>query len=239
MAFVFEIGIRSGPARSTALFQLATELPAAILARMLGIHVAVAWQHASAGDWATYAADVAHRPKKGDFMNQQHRAPAPTRRLAFGQMTGDDLDDIAALLGDPGVMRYYPRPKDRDEALAWIEWNQRLYRQEGFGLWLVTLRATGEFVGDCGLTPQEIEGTIDIEVGYHVRADLQGHGYATEAVAACRDYARDVLSAKRLIALPHQDNTPSQRVAEKIGLSRERDAISRSGQPIRIYATAP
>ena len=60
-----QIGIHPGPARSTALFQLATELPAAILARMLGIHidvaVAVAWQRISAGDWMTYAADVSHR----------------------------------------------------------------------------------------------------------------------------------------------------------------------------------
>jgi hypothetical protein len=60
------IGVHPGPARSTALFQLATELPAAILARMPGIHikVAVAWQQASAGDWMTYAADVARRPEK-------------------------------------------------------------------------------------------------------------------------------------------------------------------------------
>jgi hypothetical protein len=58
-----QIGIRPGPARSTALFQLATELPAALLARMLGIHidVAVAWQHASAGDWMNYAADISRR----------------------------------------------------------------------------------------------------------------------------------------------------------------------------------
>jgi RimJ/RimL family protein N-acetyltransferase len=153
-------------------------------------------------------------------------------------MTPDHLDDMAALLGDPDVMRYYPRPKDRDEALAWIDWNQRLYLQEGFGLWLVTLRTTGEFVGDCGLTPQEVEGTVDIEVGYHIRADLQGHGYATEAAAACRDHARDVLHTKRLIAIIHPDNTPSQRVAEKIGLSPERDVMSRSAPPTRIYAIA-
>ncbi len=59
------IGIRSGQARSAALFQLATDLPAALLARMLGIHitVAVAWQRASAGDWATYAAEVSQRNK--------------------------------------------------------------------------------------------------------------------------------------------------------------------------------
>lgn len=144
---------------------------------------------------------------------------------------------MAALLGDPAVMRYYPQPKDRDEALAWINWNQRLYQQKGFGLWLVTLLATGEFVGECGLTPQEIEGTIEIEIGYHVRNDLQGRGYATEAAAACRDLARDVLKTKRLIAITHPNNTPSQRVAEKIGLTHECDALSRSGQPVRIYAT--
>lgn len=58
------IGLRPAQARSTALFQLATELPAAVLARMLGIHiaVAVAWQHLAAGDWTGYAADVARRP---------------------------------------------------------------------------------------------------------------------------------------------------------------------------------
>jgi hypothetical protein len=58
------IGLRPAQARSTALFQLATELPAALLARMLGIHVkvAVAWQHVSAGDWTAYAADVSRRP---------------------------------------------------------------------------------------------------------------------------------------------------------------------------------
>jgi hypothetical protein len=58
-----DLGNQPGQAGTTALFQLATELPAALLARMLGIHidVAVAWQRASAGDWMTYAADVSRR----------------------------------------------------------------------------------------------------------------------------------------------------------------------------------
>jgi len=60
------IGIQPGQARSTALFHLATELPAALLARMLGIHiaVAVAWQRASSGDWANYAAEVSRRQQR-------------------------------------------------------------------------------------------------------------------------------------------------------------------------------
>lgn len=57
------LGINPRQDRSTALFTLATEIPAAILARMLGIHIAVAvqWQQAAAGDWAAYAADVSRR----------------------------------------------------------------------------------------------------------------------------------------------------------------------------------
>jgi hypothetical protein len=59
------VGIHPGQARSTALFALAAEVPAAILARMLGIHiqVVVQWQKASAGDWGAYAADVAGRKR--------------------------------------------------------------------------------------------------------------------------------------------------------------------------------
>ena len=58
-----DLGIRPGQARSTALFQLAAEVPAAILARTLGIStdVAVTWQHISSGDWTAYAADVSRR----------------------------------------------------------------------------------------------------------------------------------------------------------------------------------
>jgi hypothetical protein len=61
-----QLGIRPNQARSTALFQLATEVPAAILARTLGIHtdVAVTWQRLSAGDWANYAAEVSNRSSR-------------------------------------------------------------------------------------------------------------------------------------------------------------------------------
>ena len=58
-----QLGLQPARDRSTALFQLATDLPAAVLARMLGIHitVAVAWQRASAGDWTDYAAEISRR----------------------------------------------------------------------------------------------------------------------------------------------------------------------------------
>ncbi|MEU9833412.1 GNAT family N-acetyltransferase [Streptosporangium sp. NPDC048047] len=164
------------------------------------------------------------------------RIPGPTRRLAFREMTAADLDDMAALLGDDEVMRHYPQPMSRDEALRWIEWNQRGYREHGHGLWLVTLRSNGEFAGNCGLTLQNVEGTVHTEIGYLLRAELHGNGYATEAATACRDHARDVLGLDRLIAIINPDNVPSQRVAEKIGLALEREATYQ-GRTTRIYAS--
>ena len=73
-----QLGIRSGQSRSAALFQLATDLPAAVLARMLGIHiaVAVAWQRASAGDWAAYAAEVSRRSQPAGTPDGADRGPS-------------------------------------------------------------------------------------------------------------------------------------------------------------------
>ncbi|MHB8296338.1 MAG: GNAT family N-acetyltransferase [Acidimicrobiales bacterium] len=158
-----------------------------------------------------------------------------TARLTLRQMSPDDLDEMAALLGDPEVMRYYPAPKSRDQARAWIDWNLENYQRYGFGLWIVET-VGGEFVGDCGLTMQTVEGRQDVEVGYHVRAGMQGNGFATESAAACRDYAAS-LGVERLIAIIAPENGPSQRVAMKLGLILERAVDARDGQLQLIYST--
>jgi RimJ/RimL family protein N-acetyltransferase len=148
-----------------------------------------------------------------------------TQRLVLRELTDADLPDLAALLGDEYVMRYYPRPKTLDESQGWLEWNQRLYAERGFGLWAVTLSTTGEFVGNCGLTPQRVDGVEEIEVGYLIRADQQRKGYATEAASAARDFARDHLGRERLISIINPDNEPSQGVARKLGFELEKRAI--------------
>ena len=52
-------------------------------------------------------------------------------------------------------------------------------------LWILET-VDGKFVGDCGLTLQAVEGQPDVEVGYHVHADLQNQGFATEAALVPR-----------------------------------------------------
>lgn len=133
-------------------------------------------------------------------------------------------------------MRYYPRPKTRSEVQEWIVRNQRRYEDNGFGLWIMQLHDSGEFVGDCGLTIQHVDGVDELEVGYHVRASMQGRGYATEAAAASRDFARDALGYRRLIAIINPLNLPSQQVAAKIGLKIEKRAVAPGGIEAVIYA---
>jgi RimJ/RimL family protein N-acetyltransferase len=175
--------------------------------------------------------------RKRQLMPRLPRVELPiTPRLELREMTDGDLDDMAALLGDEQVMRYYPRPKTRSEAQDWIARNRSRYRDHGFGLWIMSRRDTGGFVGDCGLTYQCVDGVDELEVGYHVRTSLQGNGYATEAAAACRDFARDVIGASRLIAIISPRNLPSQRVAAKIGLEFEKRALAPSGAEAVIYA---
>lgn len=71
-------------------------------------------------------------------------------------MTDEDLEDMAEMLGDPAVMACYPRPKTVEEAQAWIDWNKTNYQENGCGLWIIETKS-GQFVGDCGLTWQDVK----------------------------------------------------------------------------------
>ncbi len=135
-------------------------------------------------------------------------------------MTDDDLDEMTAVLGAPDATRPGRRQRTREDAERWIAWNQRNYAELGHGLWVVETH-DAQFVGDCGLTIQDVEGEPFVEVGYHVHLALRGRGLATEAAAAVRDAARDA-AIPHLVAIIRPENLPSQRVARKIGLTLER-----------------
>lgn len=158
-----------------------------------------------------------------------------TDRIHLRQYTKQDLDDLAEMFADEETMRYYPRPKTKDECASWIEWNLKLYEEHGFGLWVMESRKTGDFLGDCGLTPQTVEGVTDIEVGWHTRRACWNQGLATEAALACRDLGFATFGLTRLISIIDPENIASRRVAEKIGMHPERTAVH-DDYPCAIYA---
>jgi len=149
--------------------------------------------------------------------------PAPTSRLRFREMTKADLPHIAAL--DVAATR---------GPAGWIEWNIDNYREFGFGLWVIETHA-GEFVGDCGLTMQEVEGTWKVEAGWYVRAALRRQGYAAEAVAEVRVCAAGA-GLEHLIAIVRPDNVASLGVAASIGLAFEREVHKHGGPALILGA---
>ncbi len=156
--------------------------------------------------------------------------PSPTPRLRFREMGDDDLDEMTAVLGGPDPARPDRRERTRADAERWIAWNKRNYVEHGHGLWVVETHEGG-FVGDCGLTIQDVEGQPFVEVGYHVKLELRGQGLATEAAAAVRDAARDA-GVQHLVAIIRPENTPSQRVAQKIGLTFQRTVFKNGGDAL-------
>jgi RimJ/RimL family protein N-acetyltransferase len=161
-----------------------------------------------------------------------------TRRLVIREFTERDLDPYAAMLGDPETMRYYPRPYSREEARGFMERNAARYLANGFGVWVLEDRETGAFVGDCGLAVSLVEGIAQVEIMWHVVRGRWRQGIATEAATAVRDHAFGDLALRRLIALVRPVNVPSRGVAEKLGMTVEREAIY-ADLPHLVYAQTP
>ena len=147
-----------------------------------------------------------------------------TERLVLREMVLADLDFVASMLADPEVMRYWPRCYTRAEAEAWVRRQRERYRRHGHGYWLALDKATGQPVGQAGLLLSKVEGRMEAALGYIVHRSFWRRGYATEAAAACRDYAFDHANKDRVIALVRPENVPSQRVALKIGMRPEGSA---------------
>jgi ribosomal-protein-alanine N-acetyltransferase len=158
-----------------------------------------------------------------------------TSRLELREFRPDDADAPARVLSDPETMRFYPAPYNRTGVEEWIVRNLRRYEEDGHGLWAMTLKSSGELIGDCGLTVQTVDGTDEIEIGYHVRRDRWGQGLATEAARACRDHGFARLKVERLISLIRPENLASRRVAEKNGMTVWKE-VERAGLPHLVYA---
>ncbi len=92
------------------------------------------------------------------------------------------------------------------------------YKETGFGLWAVCLKKTGEMIGDCGLTLQNIDGEILPEIGYHIRRDCQHRGYAKEAAKGVMDWAFMNTDYPALYSYCKYTNEASIRTAESIGM---------------------
>lgn len=155
--------------------------------------------------------------------------------MVLRRMEMSDVDHLMGIFSDPVAMRYYPGTKSRQEVEEWVRWTLASYRDHGFGLWVAIFKDSGGFAGQCGLTMQEVEGREEVEIGYHVLREFWGRGLATEAATAVRDHGLQALGFERLVSLIDPRNLPSRRVAEKTGLTLEKE-VWKGNKNICVYA---
>lgn len=161
-----------------------------------------------------------------------------TTRLVLRRFTLDDAPFVFEMVNDPAWLEHIGDRGVRtlDDARAYIrDRTLAMYDRMGFGMYVVTLKATGEAVGACGLVKRD--SLDDVDIGFAFLPAYRGKGYAVEAAAAVLDYGIRAFGMKRIVAIVSAANHRSIRVLERIGLRFERmTTLPGEGEEIPLYA---
>lgn len=146
-----------------------------------------------------------------------------TDRLLMRQWREDDKSPFAELNADPVAMQHFPSPLSRAESDAFVDRMHARLADNGWGLWALKLRATGEFIGFTGLAPcpEDLPFAPATEVGWRLRRQHWGNGYATEAARAACEFAFQTLQLDELVSMTSVTNVASQRVMQRLGMTRD------------------
>ncbi len=160
-----------------------------------------------------------------------------TERLTLRHQVPEDLDDLYALYCDPDVRKYIPdAPRNYEEAREELEWHQHGHpHHPELGLWATIHKESGAFIGRCGLLPWTLEGREEVEVAYLLAKAYWGQGLGSEAAQAIAQYGFETLQLSRLVCLIVPENTASVRVAERLGMTLEKEMQDELG-PFLLYA---
>ena len=159
-----------------------------------------------------------------------------TERLLLREMTEEDFPALYKVLADSDIMKHYPYAFDENRVRNWILRNIERYRVFGFGLWAVCLKATGEMIGDCGLTMQLINDEIKPEIGYHIRGDMQRKGYAKEAAIAVRDWTFNNTPFNIVYSYMKYTNEPSYKTAISYGCRQVDEYKDDTNEITKVFA---
>lgn len=154
-----------------------------------------------------------------------------TERLVLRKLDEGDAQLQMRLLNTPTVMKHLGGVKELHEIEAKHAKSMACFAQYGFGFMMMIEKAYngfsgGELVGHAGMKLVDnphASNQGDHEIGWIVREDRWRHGYANEAMRAVIGWAFETIGAPYLVALTSEDNEPSWRFMEKLGMERRRD----------------
>jgi RimJ/RimL family protein N-acetyltransferase len=152
---------------------------------------------------------------------------AETERLRLRTWDFEDRAEFRRLLNTPAVMRWLGGVADEETSNAAFDRIDTYQRDLGFTFWVVERKSDGEMLGFCGLKRANVPGAegiaAEIEIGWRLREDAWGQGYAKEAAMASLELAFDRFQAPRVVAVTAAGNVPSQGLMTRLGMTRRKE----------------
>ncbi|MFF2090039.1 GNAT family N-acetyltransferase [Paenibacillus sp. NPDC058174] len=144
-----------------------------------------------------------------------------TSRLLLREWEETDLESFYQLNADETVMTFFPKTLSMEETNLFYQSIVSEFKQCGFGLYAVEVKENKEFIGFIGFHRAAFEAdfTPCIEIGWRLKKEAWGKGYATEGAKACLQYGFDTLGFKDVYSFTADLNHPSKSVMTKIGMS--------------------
>ena len=158
-----------------------------------------------------------------------------TKRLLLREMEDSDFEALQQIISDPETMKYYYKPYDEEGVWKWINWCKSSYEKNGFGLWSVVLKETGEMIGDCGVSIQFIDDDWKPEIGYHLNKKYHRQGIGKEMTKAVKDYFFTRFDFDEVYSYMNVDNVPSIKTAEANGMTFLHIYTPKGGHPCCVY----
>ena len=172
---------------------------------------------------AEYSGMVADRERDRATARQvAPRGVFQTERLRLLPIDARHASELWELHQDEGIARWYPL--SREQALRFAERMESSWTR-GVGKWLAYEESTGAVVGRGGPSWAVVEGTECVEIGWALRQEVWGRGYATEIGRAGLDHAFSVLGVEEVVAFTEVHNARSRAVMKRLGMRYVRQIL--------------
>jgi RimJ/RimL family protein N-acetyltransferase len=152
-----------------------------------------------------------------------HPLELRTKRTLLRQWKDSDLPDWVAMNADADVRRYFPTRLSEEEALGEVGRMRAAIAQRGWGMWALEIPGQLQVAGTVGLHVTTIDAHFVpcVELGWRLKREAWGQGYATEAAQAAAEFAFRDLGLDEIVAFTTVTNAPSQRVMQRLGMHRD------------------
>ncbi len=160
-------------------------------------------------------------------------------RLKYRKLEKNDFDVwLPFHQNQEGNQFWVGLPEDPSKACEhWFKKAFHRYEKNLGGMNALIEKNTHQFIGQCGLLVQTVDGVEELEIGYSILPKYWRNGYATEAAQKCKEFARENNFAKSLISIIHVDNIGSRKVALNNGMHLDKTTVYDANK-VDIYRIA-